>query len=347
MRTLSYQSQKHISPALDRSDAAKPQPIHREHPFLHLQRTIGNRAVQRMLQAPAETGRESSARLMTVATPGFGYDFTRIPPVRQEFSVKRRLQLVGDSGNAIQRQEDSDVPTIDFHGSPEETSTRAAYSAREGDGLRDNIAELMDKGVKDYGPYRKAISSSTKTEKRVALTNPLLLSRLNDTLDFLSFARCVESLGRTPPTFDELRKNSIVSDAIKEAWNQSDVGARDLVSQPHEEGGWIFMNLMDGSLHIERAKAEGTDFLRVEPAPDVKDSVLVGLFHTHPALGPRIAKPSPDDKTNDARRGVPNLVAGNTGTKPEVFQIYLSGPVVRKHLASDTKFPGPGGGIAP
>ena len=45
--------------------------------------------------------------------------------------------------------------------------------------------------------------------------------------------------------------------------------------------------------------------------------------------------------------GVPNLVAGNTGTKTDVFQIRLSGPPARKHLASEYKIPGPSGGIAP
>ena len=107
------------------------------------------------------------------------------------------------------------------------------------------------------------------------------------------------------------------------------------------------MNLIDGSLSIERAKAEGTDFIKVEPPPDVADSVLVAIFHTHPQLGPKVALPSPDDKTQDTRRGVPNLVAGNTGKDPKTFQIFLSGPAVRKHLASDTKIPGPSGGIGP
>ena len=50
----------------------------------------------------------------------------------------------------------------------------------------------------------------------------------------MSFVRCVKLLGRRAPTFDELRKNGAVAAAIKDAWNASSVGTRDLVSQPHE-----------------------------------------------------------------------------------------------------------------
>lgn len=106
------------------------------------------------------------------------------------------------------------------------------------------------------------------------------------------------------------------------------------------------MSLIDGSLSIERAKAEGIDFIKVEPAPQVANSVLVAIFHTHPELGPS-AKPGRHDLANDERRGVPNLVAGNVGKDPKTYQIYLSGPPARKHLASDHTIPGISGGIAP
>jgi hypothetical protein len=218
-----------------------------------------------------------------------------------------------------------------------------AYAAFK---LSSNIKALVDQKVSDYPAYRDVISKATPPEKVVALSNHELLSALNNALDHLSFARCVEFLGMRAPSFDELRKNGTVIHAIEDAWKASDVGVRDLVTEPHEEGGWVFMNLIDGSLSIERAKPEGTDFIHLEPPPDVDNSVLVALFHTHPALG-KMAKPSPDDRRQDERRGVPDLVAGNTGADPRVFQIFPSGPAVRKHLASETKIPGRSGGIAP
>ena len=243
------------------------------------------------------------------------------------------------------RQPDSDRLRVDRQGSPEEPSLRSTYSAHEGEDLRNNLWDLAEKNVTAYGTYQDTISRATAIEQRVAL-NTVLLSKLHDTLAPLSFARCVESLGRRAPTFDELRKHPVVVEAINAAWSASDVGTRDLVTEPHEEGGWVFMNLIDGSLSTARAKAEGTDFIRVEPPPDVDNSVLVAIFHTHPHLG-RAAKPSRPDLVQDQRRGVPNLVAGNTGSDPTKFQIYLSGPPARKHLASTTKIPGPSGGIPP
>jgi hypothetical protein len=268
--------------------------------------------------------------------------------VQQGFAENSLPEQVGDSGRALQRKEDSDAPSIDFHGSPEVGSMHVVYSAYEGDDLRNNLGELADKNVKNYGTYRDAISKSNPIEKRAAL-NTELLSALSKTLDALSFARCVELLGRRAPTFDELRKNSVVHQAIEDAWKASDPGTHgDLVTRPHEEGGWVFMNLIDGSLSITRARAEGTNFIKLETPPDVADSVVVAVFHTHPTLGPGAkAKPSRPDKVSDERAGVPDLVAGNTGTNPDVFQIYLSGPAVRKHLGSETKFPGRSGGIAP
>src|SRR5438132_13533122 len=44
--------------------------------IIHLQRTIGNQAVQRMLQTDAE---EPEAELTGTASPRFGHDFSRVP----------------------------------------------------------------------------------------------------------------------------------------------------------------------------------------------------------------------------------------------------------------------------
>ena len=49
---------------------------HEVNSILHLQRTIGNQAVQRLLQANAEELNTGSA---TTASPRFAHDFSRIP----------------------------------------------------------------------------------------------------------------------------------------------------------------------------------------------------------------------------------------------------------------------------
>jgi hypothetical protein len=257
--------------------------------------------------------------------------------IQQGFAGNPFPQVAGGCGSKLQRQE---AP-----GSPEVTSTRSAVSGYEGDDLRNKIFALVEKKVSSYVTYRDLISKSTPIEKRVAL-NSQLLYWLSNTLDPLSFARCVELLGRRAPNFEELRQNGLVLEALKLAWSLSNVEIHTPMDPPHEEGGWVFMNLFDGSLSIHWAKPEGTDYIRLEPAPDVPDSVLVAHFHTHPALGPA-AKPGTHDKRRDEWRGIPNLTVGNTEAKPEVFHIYLSGPAARKHLASDTKLPGRSGGIPP
>ena len=51
--------------------------------------------------------------------------------VQQGFAGNSLSQLVGDSGSTLQRQKDSDVPELDFPGSPEEVSTHAVSIAHE------------------------------------------------------------------------------------------------------------------------------------------------------------------------------------------------------------------------
>jgi len=50
--------------------------IHEVNPILHLQRTIGNQAVLRLLQSDAE---ELQLRYATAASKRYGHDFSRIP----------------------------------------------------------------------------------------------------------------------------------------------------------------------------------------------------------------------------------------------------------------------------
>ncbi len=64
--------------------------------ILHLQRTIGNQAVQRLLQSNAE---ERNAVLTGTALPHFGHDFSRIPihpPTGGEIKTKLAINKPGD-----------------------------------------------------------------------------------------------------------------------------------------------------------------------------------------------------------------------------------------------------------
>lgn len=99
MRTFAQkqnQPQKSVSSSLARSNTAAPGLHHRAALILHLQRTIGNQAVLRMLQTHAE---EPDVGLIAAASPRFGHDFSQIPlypPVAGAIQTKLAINKPGD-----------------------------------------------------------------------------------------------------------------------------------------------------------------------------------------------------------------------------------------------------------
>lgn len=96
MRTFAQKQNQPPKPSLARSSVAKPGPNHRGHPILHLQRVIGNRAMQRMLQTHAEA---PEARMTAAASSRFGYDFSQIPihpPAAGAIRTKLAINKPGD-----------------------------------------------------------------------------------------------------------------------------------------------------------------------------------------------------------------------------------------------------------
>ncbi len=98
MRTFAQkqnQPQKAVSSSLARSNMATPGSAHCEHPILHLQRTIGNQAVQRMLQTNAE---ESKAGLATTASSRFRHvsEIPIQPPAAGAIQTKSAINQPGD-----------------------------------------------------------------------------------------------------------------------------------------------------------------------------------------------------------------------------------------------------------
>ena len=68
------QPQRLVSSTLTRSRMPIPESDHREHPIFHLQRALGNQAVQRILQRE-----EPKAGLTAPTSPRFEHDFSQIP----------------------------------------------------------------------------------------------------------------------------------------------------------------------------------------------------------------------------------------------------------------------------
>jgi hypothetical protein len=99
MRTFAQkqtQSQKQVFSSHARSGTATFRPNLHSHSIRHLQRTIGNQAVQQMLQTNAE---EPKVRLASTASPHFGHDFSRIqihPPAAGAIQTKLAINKPGD-----------------------------------------------------------------------------------------------------------------------------------------------------------------------------------------------------------------------------------------------------------
>lgn len=92
--------------ASSKTSSARPSAADRAvHPIIHLQRTIGNQAVQRLLQANTD-GREVASD--TTATNGFGHDFTEIS-VHSKTPVNLQAKLTVSAPGDIHEQEADSV----------------------------------------------------------------------------------------------------------------------------------------------------------------------------------------------------------------------------------------------
>ena len=214
--------------------------------------------------------------------------------------------------------------------------------------LKEDLQKLIDAGNRNYADYKAQIIAATPIQQTVARLDATFVAALKGLLSWNDFARCMELLGLSAPGFGELVANGLVQAALHAAWVASNVAVPAAGTTQHEEGGWVFMNLMTGDLTTQRAvHGAGAAILLTSP-PTVTDSIVVAKFHTHPNLGPLWESgPSPQDATVDAAQGVPDIVAGNPGLDPAVFQTFASGPDRRQHLGGNRGLPGAGGGIAP
>jgi hypothetical protein len=125
-----------------------------------------------------------------------------------------------------------------------------------------------------------------------------------------------------PPTAAELLNDSLVRQAMEEAWVDSqpdDPMAR------HEEGGWIYMDTRTGLVSTRRAPAGTRSGVDLASPPTVAGSVVVGTFHTHPNPTDEgwYPGPSPLDDASAAHSGVPWLIRSDNG-------LYQTGPDSRR-----------------
>jgi len=134
------------------------------------------------------------------------------------------------------------------------------------------------------------------------------------------------------PTVHDLIKHPAVAAAVERAWIDSRADDPDL---RHEEGGWIYLNLISGEILTRRVSAGSRAELIIGVPPIVVDSVVIGTFHTHPnpsSEGWR-AGPSVDDEQVHDLIGVPGIIRADNG-------IHTTGPISRRGgLAGPPGFP--------
>ena len=124
------------------------------------------------------------------------------------------------------------------------------------------------------------------------------------------------------PTAAELEANPVVQAALVAAW--ADSLADDPVNR-HEEGGWIYQNLMSGEIEIRRAAPGRKNAIILADPPTLDGFVVIGIFHTHPNPTSEGWEPGPsaNDLRLDAIDGIPDLIQSDCG-------VYYSGPDRRR-----------------
>ncbi len=232
-----------------------------------------------------------------------------------------------------------------------------------------SIRTLITADNRTYADYKTAIQAATMVQQHVALLDQQLLRDLRGKLSWNNWARCVELLGRQIPSGNDLLRDRTVRGTMGAAWTASTPGITRWVTPTpgsplaatcnpvpgapapaaHEEGGWVYLNLLTADLSTRRAAAGGQAGINVNVgAPTIVDSVMVATFHTHPNVGAcwGAVTPSGADTRNANARGIPNLIRGAFPAVANTRDLF-TGPNRRLHLAGSRLAPGAAGGLAP
>jgi hypothetical protein len=211
--------------------------------------------------------------------------------------------------------------------------------------LKSKLTSMIASGT-NYAQVKAAIQAASATDRSAVLADQALLTSLKGALPWNDFAKSVELLGRQAPDYNTLIADPTVQAALTTAWTNSNPAVPGPGTTQHEEGGWIYLNLITGNISVRHQTSGGQAAINLSNPPIVADSIVVGKFHTHPNLGPNwVHGPSSGDATVDAQHGVPDIVVASPN--PPATTYYQSGPSRRLHLAGNQGLPGSAGGVAP
>ncbi len=233
--------------------------------------------------------------------------------------------------------------------------------------LKTDIQALITANNRSYNAYKTLIQAATAGQRQFALNTSRLLTDLKARLSWNNWARCIELLGRQIPSGNTMRSNATVRAAMQTAWNASNPAVtrwsrphprhhlaaqcNPIANQPpttaHEEGGFIYLNLITGNLSTRTVPRGRQATLPLANPPTVANSVVVGAYHTHPNVGQCWGRPrfGTADRTWTTTQGVPLLMIG---AHPGITDTsYHQTGNSRRHLAGNRGVPGPSGGLAP
>ncbi len=217
--------------------------------------------------------------------------------------------------------------------------------------IKTKMEWMIEEGT-HYSGFKRLILVTSAADKATILGDAAFLGILKDYFStWNNFAKTVELLGRQIPNASMLLANPIVLSALSTAWAAcgASITTPGVPAPPgvHEEGGYIYMNIITGAITTSSASPGARASLPLnDPAPPA-DSITIGGFHTHPNVGPGWGAPfaSPPDISWASRNGIPLLIRGAFPTVAATSDVSTGS--ARLHLAGDREFPGSGGGDAP
>ncbi len=223
----------------------------------------------------------------------------------------------------------AEEPTTRRTGSGEKPDTEPAVS------IRDDILQTAQSDP-TVEALASAIAPAQPGERTALLADHVFMRELRNILSWDKFISTAELLGRRAPSGNEMIADSGVQAVLSGAWSRSQptdpTSTIAKAETTHEEGGWIYIDVVTGKLRAEAATPGSSSRIRLNEPPVLQNAVLVGVYHTHPNIGGGwAASPSETDVAFARHAGIPLLTRSYENGSP---RDYVAPPPAPQRRAS-------------